>query len=95
MRTRWIPALAVAVVLCGCQVKHPYPDDVRANFLSACVLSSSDPGPDVCQCMLDRYQEKYTYQQFQHLEARMRDGVPLDQADQLWMQAQARACHGR
>jgi hypothetical protein len=73
----------VLVVVCGalgCR-REPdvYPADVVRNFLTACTTRSDER---VCRCAIDTLQHRFTLEQFEGFEARMRTGeAPKEMMD--------------
>jgi len=65
--------LFVYFILCGCgQKKHDYPSDVTQNFMNSCQETGGDQ--KMCSCILDKIQEKYTYEEFSSIEIKMQAG---------------------
>jgi len=45
--------------------KHVYPEEVQKTYLRGCQYTNS---PSFCQCTMDKFQTKYTFQAFRQLE---------------------------
>ncbi len=57
---------------CGSK-KHVYPADVTQNFMNSC-QSTSGGEQKICSCLLDKIQEKYTFEEFSAIEVKMQAG---------------------
>ena len=74
--------LATLVLIGGCQGRdRQYPQEVADRFLASCIAKlpageerQRDAFAASCRCMLDRLQEKYSLEEFNALETRMRSG---------------------
>jgi hypothetical protein len=74
--------LLIVLVLAGCGGSEgegnrvSYPDDVRENFLSACV---AQPGATQgeCDCVLEHIEETVPFDEFRRLEEKSVPGEPL------------------
>lgn len=95
MRTVTVGAyLVLSVAFSGCTHKREYPREVRQNFLSACVNGDNRKQPS-CKCLLDKYQQRYTYEQFLMIDDWLRHGVPPDDNYKEWFQAATLTCTGQ
>jgi hypothetical protein len=74
-------ALLVLVLSAGCGGRHEdvYPPEVVRNFLASCEERHDARG---CRCALDILQARFTLEEFNAFEARMRRGdVPKELVD--------------
>jgi hypothetical protein len=53
--------------------KHDYPSDVTQNFMNSC-QETSGGDQKMCSCLLDKIQEKYSYEEFSAIEVKMQAG---------------------
>lgn len=53
--------------------KHDYPSDVTQNFMNSCEATSGGD-QKMCSCLLEKIQEKYTYEEFSAIEVKMQAG---------------------
>jgi hypothetical protein len=69
-----VATLLTLFILSGCEAKkHDYPSDVTQNFMNAC-QKTSGVNQKMCSCLLDKIQEKYTYEEFSAIEVKMQSG---------------------
>ena len=60
--------------------KNDYPADITQNFMNSCQESGSDQA--TCACLLEKIQEKYTFEEFSSIEVKMQAGhTPEDFLD--------------
>lgn len=52
--------------------KHEYPAEVARNFLQSCEEKAGNT--KACSCLLDRFQRKYTFEEFTKMETFMSIG---------------------
>ncbi len=65
----------------ACNTKHDYPADVTQNFMNSCQTTSGG-NQELCSCLLDKIQGKYTYEEFSAIEVKMQAGqTPSDFLD--------------
>jgi hypothetical protein len=67
--------------------KNEYPQEVADAFVKSC--QGSGAKAEVCSCMLDKMQHKYTFEEFTVIETKMRAGRTPD--DVLEFMGKARA----
>jgi len=66
--------LFASFILTSCgPKKNDYPADVIQNFMNSC-QSTSDGDQKLCSCLLDKIQEKYTFEEFLAIDAKMQAG---------------------
>ena len=66
--------LFASFILTSCgPKKNDYPADVTQNFMNSC-QSTSDGDQKLCSCLLDKIQEKYTFEEFSAIEVKMQAG---------------------
>lgn len=72
----------ILILLSSCgPKKHDYPSDVTQNFMNSC-QSTSDGNQKMCSCVLDKIQEKYTYEEFSSIEVKILAGqIPAEFLD--------------
>ncbi len=86
--TRALLAVAVAVTIGGCGGNddggngnggggQDYPDEVVNQFMSSCTEGGTSR--EVCQCALDRFEEKYSIEEFQEESVKLAEGEPSDE----------------
>lgn len=63
--------LVTAAFACG-KPRHEYPASVVDNFLGACRGNGGADG--ACHCALDELRRRYTVDEYEALEKRVRDG---------------------
>ena len=63
--------LVTAAFACG-KPLHEYPGSVVDNFLGAC--RGNGGSDDACHCALDELRRRYTSDEYEALEKRVRDG---------------------
>jgi hypothetical protein len=63
--------LVIAGFACG-KPLHDYPASVVDNFLGACHGNGGSDG--ACHCALDELRQRYTADEYEALEKRVRDG---------------------
>lgn len=71
MRSILLALLVTTAVACG-EPLHDYPTSVVDNFLGAC--RSKGGSADACQCALDGLRRRYTADEYEALEKKVRDG---------------------
>ena len=70
-----IKTIAVAILFlssCSTGKINAYPEDIKANFINSCVNSGSNQGQ--CYCMIEKFQIKYTLEEFSAIELKMKAG---------------------
>jgi hypothetical protein len=74
--------LFASFILTSCSPKkHDYPADVTQNFMNSC-QSTSGGDQKGCSCLLDKIQEKYTFEEFSAIEVKILAGqTPSDFLD--------------
>ena len=53
--------------------KHEYPVAVADGFMTSCQTASGG-NKEFCSCLLDKFQRRYTYEEFSALEVKMKAG---------------------
>ena len=53
-----------------------YPAEVRNNFLTSCDEQPNAPR-SVCECSLEKIEEKYSIDEFEKIDAAQKEGEPL------------------
>jgi len=70
-----------SLLFTACNTKHDYPSDVTQNFMNSCQTNSGGK-QELCSCLLDKIQRKYTYEEFSAIEVKMQVGqTPSDFLD--------------
>jgi hypothetical protein len=73
--------LTFIITIFACNTKHDYPADVTQNFMNSCQMTSGG-NQEICSCLLDKIQKKYTYEEFSVIEVKMKAGqTPTDFLD--------------
>ncbi len=57
-----------------------YPEEVVNQFMSSC--TDAGTSAEVCQCALDRFEEKYSIEEFQEESVRLSEGQPSEEFSQ-------------
>ena len=66
--------ILASTILTGCgPKKNDYPSDVTQNFMNSCEETSGGD-QKMCSCLLDKIQEKYTFEEFSAIEVKMQAG---------------------
>lgn len=84
----WVAGLGVVVIAVVAVVAlrvdsigpfggHEWPDDVQENFMNSCTFLGDDA---ICECALDRLQDRYSLEEFNRLEVRTRTNRQLPSA---------------
>ena len=81
-----LAAAALAFAACGdddggdsgesAKAGEPYPQEVRDNFLTSCDEQPNAPR-SVCECSLEKIEEKYSIEEFERIDKAQREGEPL------------------
>ena len=58
------------------QAGNKYPDQIRNNFLTSCDSQPNAPRA-VCECALNKIEEKYSLDEFEKIDKAQREGEPL------------------
>ena len=65
---------------CNTDKKNEYPSTVTQNFMNSCVTNGGNQ--EMCGCLLDKVQVKYSFEEFSSIEVRMLAGqTPPDFLD--------------
>jgi len=56
-------------------IKHDYPASVTQNFMNMCATNGGNQ--EICSCVLDKIQRKYTFEEFTVIEAKMSLGQQM------------------
>jgi hypothetical protein len=73
--------LTSIITIFACNTKYDYPADVTQNFMNSCQMTSGG-NQEICSCLLDKIQKKYTYEEFSAIEVKMQAGqTPSDFLD--------------
>lgn len=88
MRGTWKRAAvagAVAVVMAACGGGNgaggtDYPPEVTENFLASCTQAGTSQ--EVCQCALDKLEDKYSLEEFTREAVKLQQGEPSDEFSQ-------------
>ncbi|HEX2030203.1 MAG TPA: hypothetical protein VHL78_02215 [Actinomycetota bacterium] len=86
MRGAWQRAAvagAVVVVMAACGgggAGTDYPAEVTDNFLASCTRAGTTEA--VCQCALDKLEDKYSIEEFTQEAVRLQQGQPSDEFSQ-------------
>ena len=67
-------ASVILTIGCGPK-KHEYPADVTQNFMNSCQQNGSSQ--EMCSCLLEKIQKKYTLDEFIALDAKATAGQPI------------------
>lgn len=67
------PATQESPTTQGSPAKNEYPAAAAENFVKSCA-ASSDGKQELCLCVLDKIQQKYTYEEFSRMEEEMQAG---------------------
>jgi hypothetical protein len=73
-RCRYLLILGTGVAIgaaCKGGPPNPYPEDVVANFVTACRTNAAE---SICTCAIDKIQRRFTLDEFRGFEQRMAQG---------------------
>ena len=66
--------LFASFILTSCGTKkNDYPANVTQNFMNSCQTTSGGD-QNLCSCLLEKIQEKYTFEEFTAIEVKMQTG---------------------
>jgi hypothetical protein len=71
--TQASPANQVSPTSQASPAKHEYPAAAAENFVDSCA-ASSDGKRELCLCVLDKVQQKYTFEEFSRMDEEMQAG---------------------
>lgn len=63
---RALACTALALAVAACTGGAGYPEEARARFMQSCRIGGGTQ--EQCRCVLDKVQQRYTYEEFQALE---------------------------
>ena len=78
IRGTLILASCIFFIGCGNKTKNEYPKEVTDTFIQSCEQTSGGKNA-FCVCILDKIQQKYTFEEFSVIEAKMRENRTPDE----------------
>lgn len=66
----WV-TMFVILIFTACSSKNEYPADVVQSWTNLC-LTEPGSNAEMCSCLMDKVQKKYTYEEFKGLEEKMK-----------------------
>ncbi|MFS4467822.1 hypothetical protein [Maribacter sp. 2210JD10-5] len=72
--TRNLFFITLIIVFTACKNENGYPKAVVDNIVNGCKRQARGNDGGLCDCMAEKVQEKYTYEEFKEVENKMASG---------------------